>query len=149
MFSGVWCGPVVVMKGYNLIIFTGFCALLFIFHEKWNIFKIKCRDELQMDHIDHMNHKDKMDHMNHKDKMDHNDHMDHDSPTAKTMARIDAIQSLCGELCDTTKVITPGQFMGSVKAEVRIMTGESGQIFKVEITSSQLSHLAKVRLEKL
>ena len=39
-------------------------------------------------------------------------------PMEKTLKRIKVIRELCGDLCDTTKDITPGEFMGSVTAQV-------------------------------
>ena len=55
------------------------------------------------------------------DKLDHtvksNDAPD---PMQKTVERIKLIKKDCGELCDTTKKIEPGDFMGSVTAKVSI-----------------------------
>merc|ERR1712130_188723 len=36
----------------------------------------------------------------------------------KIVRRIKKIQGQCGDLCDTTKSITPGHFLGSVTAKV-------------------------------
>ena len=36
----------------------------------------------------------------------------------KTGKAILAIREICGELCDTTKEITPGDFMGTVTSKV-------------------------------
>ena len=40
------------------------------------------------------------------------------SPMQKTVRRIKAIQEMCGDLCDTSKEITPGEFLGSVTSAV-------------------------------
>lgn len=39
-------------------------------------------------------------------------------PMQKTLKRIQAIKQMCGDLCDTSKEITPGEFMGSVTSKV-------------------------------
>ena len=39
-------------------------------------------------------------------------------PMGKTLQIIERIRTLCGDLCDTTKKITPGDFMGTVTAKV-------------------------------
>ena len=39
-------------------------------------------------------------------------------PMQKTLRRIQSIQQMCGDLCDTSKEITPGDFMGSVTSKV-------------------------------
>ena len=36
----------------------------------------------------------------------------------KTGKAFQAIRDLCGELCDTTKEITPGDFVGAVTSKV-------------------------------
>ena len=41
-----------------------------------------------------------------------------DDPMAKTMKKIKAIRELCDDLCDTSKKIKPGEFLGTVTAKV-------------------------------
>ena len=36
----------------------------------------------------------------------------------KTVKAIQAVREICGELCDTTKEITPGDFIGEVTSKV-------------------------------
>merc|ERR1712013_255556 len=53
------------------------------------------------------------------DKLDHTEKSnDAPDPMQKTLERIKLIKEDCGELCDTTKKIEPGVFMGSVTAKV-------------------------------
>ena len=44
------------------------------------------------------------------------------TPIEKTMKRIKIIRNLCGDLCDTTKKVTPGDFMGMITAKVDCQT---------------------------
>ena len=40
-------------------------------------------------------------------------------PMEKTVKRIHMIKDVCGDLCDTSKEIEPGEFIGSVTAKVK------------------------------
>eukprot|EP00091_Calanus_sinicus_P002239 TRINITY_DN12279_c0_g1_i1.p1 TRINITY_DN12279_c0_g1~~TRINITY_DN12279_c0_g1_i1.p1 ORF type:complete len:386 (-),score=73.65 TRINITY_DN12279_c0_g1_i1:23-1180(-) len=51
------------------------------------------------------------------------------SPMEKTEEQIRAIRELCGELCDTTKPIVPGEFMGTVTSKVDCHTLFSSPVF--------------------
>ena len=44
--------------------------------------------------------------------------LDISDPMEKTMKRIKMIKEVCGDLCDTSKEIEPGEFVGSVTAKV-------------------------------
>ena len=46
--------------------------------------------------------------------------LDIPDPMEKTVKRINMIKDVCGDLCDTSKEIKPGEFMGSVTAKVYI-----------------------------
>ena len=46
--------------------------------------------------------------------------LDVPDPMEKTMKRIKMVKEICGDLCDTSKEISPGEFMGSVTAKVEL-----------------------------
>ena len=41
------------------------------------------------------------------------------SPMQKTLKRIEGIRKICGDLCDTSKEINPGDFLGYVTSKVK------------------------------
>ena len=47
-----------------------------------------------------------------------NKELDIPDPMEKTLKRIKMIKEVCGDLCDTSKEIEPGEFIGSVTAKV-------------------------------
>ena len=40
------------------------------------------------------------------------------SPMQKTLKRIEGIRKMCGDLCDTSKEVHPGDFLGYVTSKV-------------------------------
>ena len=52
----------------------------------------------------------------------------------KTLRRIKAIRKICGDLCDTSKEINPGEFLGSVTSKVMIFdNGHKSNIKKIMV----------------